>query len=638
MSLKEYEFLKLLENRGICSILKIKNKRDGQIYILKNILFYLLDKKEKQNAINEIKILKILKHPNILEFKNAFIDKATRSLNILMEYPNKGSLENKINFALKNEGHLEESIIWNIFSQIVKGINYAHKKGIIHKNLNSKNIYLTKMRMVKIGNFGGKIAFNKMNMIFSDLKELSYCAPEIWNHQKLNNKCDIWSLGCIIYEMANLFLPFKGKNSKELYNSIILGKFNSIPNYYSNNLKYIIRSMLILNPSKRPSAEQLLDFINIKQIAKNYDFKYVNEIIKPKNLTTKGSIKNLNSSLKGKKNILKNRTNLNSRNILLLESLPKNNKFIQTEDINNASKNKIEKKIKNSTYRTLKERAYFANIELSKNNSNKLLSLKKYNFDSYIKTCPNDSNSKNKFNNKIKSFLRNQSKEINNNNQIRYNSLSYYDLNINSLLKNKPKILYKIKRNDIINNNSNNNKVYKNNLTLNLTSKTIVNKNSNNYVCNNNNSIRLNRISTSQNHENNNYYHKVKKGPILNNNYFIIQKGNSENNFSFSKNINFNSKFPFQINNLNKKINNILNQNIIQKNNKSKLDNIKLNSTISHNNNDLNKKIINPFFQNKKLNYSSNKCMNNSENRNSQKKSNKLNFFEINQISTPTSQ
>ena len=63
-----------------------------------------------------------------------------------------------------------------------------------------------------------------------------------------------------------------------------------------------------------------------------------------------------------------------------------------------------------------------------------------------------------------------------------------------------------------------------------------------------------------------------------------------------------------------------------------------MNSTISHNNNDLNKKIINPFFQNKKLNYSSNKCMNNSENRNSQKKSNKLNFFEINQISTPTSQ
>lgn len=114
MSLNDFEVIKILEKGNKISILKVKKKNDDSLYLLKTFYLSLLDKKSKQRAINEIKIISSLKHPNIVEFKESFFDKSSNTLNLVTEYPIKGKLSDKINFCIKNEMHLEETTIWNI--------------------------------------------------------------------------------------------------------------------------------------------------------------------------------------------------------------------------------------------------------------------------------------------------------------------------------------------------------------------------------------------------------------------------------------------------------------------------------------------------------------------------------------------
>ena len=225
MSLNDFKILQKLGNEEKSSMFKVKRKKDGLIYILKTVKSQSLDKSEKQNKINEIKIVSSLSHPNIIEFKEAFFDKFSKSINIIFEYPHNGNLSNKINYAIKNRMYMEESIIWDVLSQILNGVNYLHKKGIIHRNLKSKNILLNNQRLVKISDFEASCVVGDNNkMITGQVGTPFYTAPEIWDEKPYNYKCDIWSIGCIIYEIASLTLPFKGDNINSLYENTLSKK------------------------------------------------------------------------------------------------------------------------------------------------------------------------------------------------------------------------------------------------------------------------------------------------------------------------------------------------------------------------------------------------------------------------------
>lgn len=378
MSLNDFEILQKLGNEEKSSILKVKRKKDGLIYILKTVKLQSLDKSEKQSSINEIKIVSSLSHPNINEFKEAFFDKFSKSLNIIFEFPHNGNLSNKINYAIKNGMYMEECIIWDVLVQILNGVNYLHKKGIIHRNLKSKNILLNNQRLVKISDFEACcVVENNNKMITGQVGTPFYTAPEIWEEEPYNYKCDIWSIGCIIYEMASLTLPFKGDTIKSLYENIMSKKIEPIPDFYSEDLKKIINYMLIFDPTKRPSTDLLLNYPRIKEeSAKLKDIyeKYKNnknsrniqnkdnhQIVKepssdsiPNNsFVNRNSFTSLNKPQKGRDELnepLKNQ-NVNSKSIYS----EKTANFIK-KDINELYKNKPKKVINNTKYRTLNER------------------------------------------------------------------------------------------------------------------------------------------------------------------------------------------------------------------------------------------------------------------------------------------
>ena len=110
-----------------------------------------LSEKEKENALNEVRILASIRHPNIASYKEAFFEAGSNCLCIVMEYCDNGDLQTKINNAKKASRFTKEDDIWSIFYQMVLGLQALHNKKIIHRDIKCANVFLTKDGMVKLG-------------------------------------------------------------------------------------------------------------------------------------------------------------------------------------------------------------------------------------------------------------------------------------------------------------------------------------------------------------------------------------------------------------------------------------------------------------------------------------------------------
>ena len=270
MPLSDFTIGKVLGKGTFGSVSIVHRNIDNQTYAMKSVKMIQLTEKEKQNALNEIRILASLNHKNIIGYKEAFFDEASQTLNIIMEYADDGDLATKIKYNLKHGLIFRENIIWNYLIQILEGINYLHENKIIHRDLKSANLFLMKDGTVKIGDLNVS-TIAKMGIAFTQTGTPYYASPEVWMDKSYNNKSDIWSIGCIVYELCMLKPPFRGTSMKNLCNNIQRGVYEQINNIYSDDLKKIISKMLVINPDQRLSAKDLLmsDYIDRKNISEN---------------------------------------------------------------------------------------------------------------------------------------------------------------------------------------------------------------------------------------------------------------------------------------------------------------------------------------------------------------------------------
>ena len=174
-----------------------------------------------------------------------------------MEYCDKGDLFQKITQHKKADTHFTESEIWNMLVQILLGLRELHKRNIYHRDLKSANIFLTKQDFVKVGDMNvSKLAKN--GMLYTQTGTPYYASPEVWKDEPYDHKSDIWSLGCIIYEMATLKPPFRAESMEGLYKKVIKGSFEKLPNRYSKELTNVLKLMLRTNPDQRVDCDGLL--------------------------------------------------------------------------------------------------------------------------------------------------------------------------------------------------------------------------------------------------------------------------------------------------------------------------------------------------------------------------------------------
>lgn len=222
MSLKQFEFIKDLGKGSFASVCLVKRRSDQLTYAMKRVQISSMNKKEKENALNEVRLLASVESINIIGYKEAFFDEESKTLNIVMEYADDCDLSSKIKTRSKNNLAFPENEIWLIAIQLVKGLKCLHDKTIMHRDLKSANVFLTKEGVVKLGDFNvSKII--KGGLAHTQTGTPYYASPEVWAEKPYDYKSDLWSVGCIIYEMCTFKPPFRAKSLDDLFQAVSKG-------------------------------------------------------------------------------------------------------------------------------------------------------------------------------------------------------------------------------------------------------------------------------------------------------------------------------------------------------------------------------------------------------------------------------
>lgn len=246
--MEKYEKICDIGKGSFGSVSKIKRKADGRVLVWKELNYGKMSEKEKQMIVSEVNILRELKHPHIVKYYDRIIDREQSKIYIVMEYCDGGDISTLIKNSKRHKEFIPEEIIWSILYQILAALSACHnrKEGkILHRDLKPGNIFLDSNKNVKLGDFGLSRVMNQDSVFaYTHVGTPYYMSPEQINDQKYNEKSDIWSTGCIIYEVASLRAPFEATTHYQLAIKIKSGKLDRIPNQYSDDLMNIISSMI----------------------------------------------------------------------------------------------------------------------------------------------------------------------------------------------------------------------------------------------------------------------------------------------------------------------------------------------------------------------------------------------------------
>ena len=386
---------------------------DNNKYVIKQITLEGMDDEEKRETFNEAKILKKLDHPNIIKFKEVFLQRQPKpALNIVTEYADGGDLGQKIEKQKKLKVPLSEAQILDYITQICLALQHIHKKKIIHRDLKSGNIFLMKSGIVKVGDFGiAKGLQSTWEKAKTFVGTPYFLSPEIINNQPYDNKSDIWALGVLLYELMTFQMPFNAVSLPMLSIKINRGVYKAPPSTYSSDIRNLLKKCLTVNPDKRPSIDEILKLPLIKNRINNFlkEVQYDQDL----HTTIAKKYKEERKKLKHKYKIVnkdKDQKNKNDNEIKANDNIKQNNQ------INNSNKNdtikmdeiKINEK-NNISNNTTKEKNENKRMESDKNKVGAFFKNKKSTRKKDI-SVPNPSNRENN----VQSKENNLNQKINN--------------------------------------------------------------------------------------------------------------------------------------------------------------------------------------------------------------------------------
>ena len=255
--MNDFQIINKLGEGAYSMVYKVKRIIDNQIYALKKVKLLNLSEKEKENSLNEVRILASVKSNFVVSYKEAFFDEKDNTLCLVMEFADNGDLYQKIVSHKKSANFMEESDIWRIFIQLVKGLKALHDLKILHRDMKSANVFLFSNGCAKLGDLNvSKVA--RRGLGYTQTGTPYYASPEVWKDKPYDHKSDVWSLGCVLYEMITLRPPFRAKDMEGLFNKVCKGEINKIPEKFSDDLFQIVKYLLQVNSIQRPSCDQIL--------------------------------------------------------------------------------------------------------------------------------------------------------------------------------------------------------------------------------------------------------------------------------------------------------------------------------------------------------------------------------------------
>ena len=244
------------------TVYKAKRLEDGTYYAVKVVNTAGMSQRELEDAVNEIRLMASFKSPFIVSFCEAFV-KDTK-LFVITEYARLGDLSKLIDRRKRQNRPLLEDDIWRFLIQVTEGLRVLHENGVVHRDIKSANLLLCAPDLVKIGDLGISTVLHNHQLAKTQIGTPLYLAPEIWRRKPYDAKCDMWSLGIVLYEMLNFSFPFVGNSTEDLGRRILAGRIGPIRTGYSQEIVSIVKSLLQTNPDMRPSSKELMENPSIK--------------------------------------------------------------------------------------------------------------------------------------------------------------------------------------------------------------------------------------------------------------------------------------------------------------------------------------------------------------------------------------
>nr|XP_031845882.1 serine/threonine-protein kinase Nek5-like [Nomia melanderi] len=255
--ISDYTFETLLGQGTFGSVYLVRRKKNSKPFVVKEQALNATNALPFKNILGEVQCLHKLRHPNIVAYHGAWMEHDHSY--ILMEYATRCTLKDLLS---KREAPLTEEDALYLFSQVVLGVHHIHYKKILHRDLKPENIMLTGNRgdIVQIGDFGVSKNFQELADPSGLCRAGSfyYMAPEMFEGRCYDFKCDIWSMGVVLYEMATKRHPFPGTDFAEIMRMTCEESPRPLPDRTSPALVNLISKMLRKLPFSRPKTDQLM--------------------------------------------------------------------------------------------------------------------------------------------------------------------------------------------------------------------------------------------------------------------------------------------------------------------------------------------------------------------------------------------
>ncbi|KAK7103412.1 hypothetical protein V1264_018313 [Littorina saxatilis] len=248
----KYRLIKTIGKGNFAKVKLAKHVPTGKEVAIKIIDKTQLNPSSLQKLFREVRIMKLLDHPNIVKIFEVI--ETEKTLYLVMEYASGGEVFD----YLVAHGRMKEKEARAKFRQIVSAVQYCHQKHIVHRDLKAENLLLDGDMNIKIADYGFSNEFVPGNKLDTFCGSPPYAAPELFQGKKYDGpEVDVWSLGVILYTLVSGSLPFDGQNLKELRERVLRGKYR-IPFYMSTDCENLLKKFLVLNPMKRLSLESIM--------------------------------------------------------------------------------------------------------------------------------------------------------------------------------------------------------------------------------------------------------------------------------------------------------------------------------------------------------------------------------------------
>lgn len=259
--MERYEIIRTLGKGTGGKVLLAAEKESGKQVAIKEITLDPNKKnRTKEAVLKEASILAHLKHPHVVSLQEYFFDSSEELLCIVQDFCDGGTLQDQIVNAREKNSPFSEEQIMQWFIQMTMALQHIHSKKVLHRDLKSQNVFLTKKGVIRIGDFGiARMMENTFDMAQTCCGTPCYLSPELCQDMPYSSKADVWALGCLLFEMCALRYAFDATNFVSLFYKIVKVDHGDVPSQYSSSLEALIKQLLAKSPDDRPSAGAILN-------------------------------------------------------------------------------------------------------------------------------------------------------------------------------------------------------------------------------------------------------------------------------------------------------------------------------------------------------------------------------------------